>query len=286
MIPLLTNPKVSVVIPAYNHEDFIGACIDSVLQQSHTNIELIVVDDGSTDRTGQIVQSYQDPRIIYFHQENQDAYNALNRGLDMASGKFISILNSDDIYHPLRLERCLRVHRRKRAAAIFTDVQPIDGNDEKILDPNFWWTQWHESNREYYFKCNDLYTSFFRGNLMVTTSNLFMTAYAAKKVGKFDSLRYLHDYDYIFRLMCAFPDKVFYMHQEKLVYYRLHGSNTISDAAIIGREQDQQVIRKYLLEKIPPHLRIAVETGIDRLIALEQELIEVREQKRSLNEKS
>ena len=286
MIPLLTNPKVSVVIPAYNHEEFIGACIDSVLAQSYTNLEVIVIDDGSTDQTGTIVQSYQDPRITYVYQENQDAYNALNRGLEMASGKFLAILNSDDVFHPLRLERCLRVHRRKRAAVIFTHVQPIDGNGDKILDPDFWWTRWHELNRQYYFKTKDLYAAFLNGNLMVTTSNLFMTAHALKTVGRFAALRYLHDYDFIFRLMGAFPRKVFYMDKEKLVYYRLHGSNTISDAAIIGREQDQMVIRKYLLEKIPPRLRTVTETGINRLIALEHELLEVREQIKRQDEKS
>jgi glycosyltransferase involved in cell wall biosynthesis len=278
MIPLITHPKVSVVIPAYNHETFIGPAVDSVLQQSYANIELIVVDDGSTDRTGQVVQSYQDPRVIYFYQENQDAYNALNRGLDMATGKFVSILNSDDIYHPTRLERCLRVHRRTRAAAIFSDVQPIDAEGNPFRDPNFWWTQWHEHNRQYYFKHKDLYTAFLHGNFMVTTSNLFMTAQATNTVGKFASLRYLHDYDYIFRLMCAFPRKVVYLDREKLIYYRLHGGNTISDAAIKGREEDKQVIRKYLLKKMPGSLQALATTGIDRLVALENELVEVREQ--------
>ena len=72
---------VSVVMPAYNHERFVGAAVDSVLGQTYDDLELIVIDDGSTDRTGEIVQAYADPRIRYFHQENQDAFNALNRGM-------------------------------------------------------------------------------------------------------------------------------------------------------------------------------------------------------------
>ena len=79
------SPKVSVVIPAYNHERFIQAAVDSVLAQTHANLELIVVDDGSTDRTGAIVQAVRDPRLSYYHQENQDAYNTINRGLSLAT---------------------------------------------------------------------------------------------------------------------------------------------------------------------------------------------------------
>ena len=113
---------------------------------------------------------------------------------------------------------------------------------------------------------------------MVTTSNLFLTTDAAKKVGPFCSLRYLHDYDYIFRVMLAFPEQVVYLDQEKLLYYRLHGDNTLSNAAIVGREQDKAVIRKYMLKQVPPRWRGIVAAGSDRLVELEQELFEVRAQ--------
>ena len=97
-------PVVSVVIPAYNHENFIGPAIDSVLGQSFEDFELIVIDDGSTDNTGTIVQNYTDSRLTYFYQENQDAFNTINRGLSLARGRYVSILNSDDIYALDRLE--------------------------------------------------------------------------------------------------------------------------------------------------------------------------------------
>ncbi|MFW2365002.1 MAG: glycosyltransferase family 2 protein, partial [Desulforhopalus sp.] len=78
------QPLISVVIPAYNHEKFIGAAVDSVLGQTVSDLELIVVDDGSTDDTGEIVKGYDDSRLSYFHQENQDAYNTINRGMSLA----------------------------------------------------------------------------------------------------------------------------------------------------------------------------------------------------------
>lgn len=272
------SAKVSVVIPAYNHERFIEQTVDSVLNQSHQNLELIVIDDGSTDATGQIVQSFSDKRLKYVYQENQDAYNALNNGLDLAKGDFVAILNSDDVYSENRLERILQAQKESGAQCLFTDVIPIDDKGLVFSDPEFGWNLWHQKNRQYYFQCKDLYTAFLKGNFMVTTSNLILTRKAVDTVGRFCSLRYLHDYDYIFRVMLAFPDKVVYLHDQQLLYYRIHSGNTLGEAAILGREQDKEVIRKYLLARVPEHVRGVVAAGAERLVELEQELFEVRAQ--------
>lgn len=268
--------KVSVVIPAYNHEQFIGAAIDSVLQQSMQNFELVIVDDGSTDNTAVVIKSYKDDRIRYFHQENQDAFNTINRGISLAKGAFIAILNSDDIYTPDRLQRMLDVQQTTGAVCLISNVIPISDSGEEFTDPDFGWNVWHQKNRKFYKTCGDLYTAFLKGNFMVTTSNLFMAAEAAKKVGKFCSLRYLHDYDFIFRMMLEFPDQVHYLQDEKLLYYRIHDGNTLGEAAIIGREQDKELIRKYMLLRIPAELSSYVEAGSDRLLDLQQELENVR----------
>ena len=78
--------------------------------------------------------------------------------------------------------------------------------------------------------------------------------------------------------MLAFPQQVLYLHDDILLQYRVHGANTLSEAAVTGREQDRQIIRKYLLARCPESLHGAIDTGIDRLIALEHELIEARAQ--------
>lgn len=269
--------KVSVIIPAYNHERFIGAAVESVLGQSHRDVELIVINDGSTDRTGEVVRSYRDERIVYREQENRDAYNTLNRGLSMATGEYIAILNSDDVYFPGRLERLIAARLESGAVCLFTDVVPISDEGEEFTDPSFGWNVWHRKNRDFYRQCGDLYVAFLKGNFMVTTSNLFMTAAAARKVGQFSSLRYLHDYDYIFRVMLAYPGKVRYLADEKLLYYRIHSGNTLGEAAIIGREQDKQVIRTYMLAALADQDKPIAAAGADRLVELEQELAAVRE---------
>ncbi len=269
---------ISVVIPAYNHERFVGAAIESVLEQTWDDLELIIVDDGSTDSTAEVINSYNDPRLSYYYQENQDAYNTINRGISLAKGTHIAILNSDDIFRRNRLQRLMEVSEETGALCLFTDVIPISDSGEIFDDPNFGWNVWHQRNRNYYKKCGDLYTGFLQGNFMVTTSNLFMTSEASEKVGKFCSLRYLHDYDFIFRMMLAHPGKVHYLFDEQLLYYRIHDGNTLGEAAIIGREQDQELIKQYMLAILPEEARQYAQTGAERLVTLEQELFSVRQQ--------
>ena len=141
--------KVSVIIPAYNHERFVGAAVESVLGQSHRDVELIVINDGSTDRTGEVVQSYGDDRIVYRYQDNRDAYNTINRGLSMVTGDYVAILNSDDVYFPARLERLIAARLETGAECLFTDVVPISDEGEEFTDPAFGWNVWHRKNREF-----------------------------------------------------------------------------------------------------------------------------------------
>ena len=271
------RPKLSIVMPAYNHQQLVGEAIESVLNQTFGDFEFIIIDDGSTDNTADVINSYKDERIQYHYQQNQDAYNAINNGMAKVRGEFIAILNSDDVYLPNRFERMFAFQEEHLAQCLFTDVIPISDESEEFTDPDFGWNLWHQKNRDKYFELNDIYAAFLHGNFMVTTSNLLLTAKAAKKVGSFSSLRYLHDYDFIFRVMLAFPKHTFYMHDEKLLKYRIHSGNTLSEAAITGREQDQRVIRKYLLAKFPEENMLQIETGINRLIALEHELLEVKQ---------
>lgn len=272
----MNMPKVSVVIPAYNHERYVGAAVRSVLDQSFRDLELIVVDDGSTDRTGAVVQAISDPRLRYVRQANQDAFNAINNGLCEARGAFLAILNSDDLYLPARLERLVSESEKTGAQFLFTDVTPVDAGGNDIPRGAHYWHIWHERNRAFYKECGDLYTAFLRGNFMVGTSNVFMTRAVYEKVGGFASLRYLHDYDFIFRVLLAFPGKVRYLADEVLLKYRIHGDNTLKQGAVKAREEDIAVIRKYMLAGIDEPSRARAATGADRLMELERELADVR----------
>jgi glycosyltransferase involved in cell wall biosynthesis len=91
-------PKVSIIIPVYNGEDFLSQAINSVLAQTYQNIEVIVVDDGSTDGTRQIIESYG-KKIIAIHKSNGGVASALNVGIQHATGEYIAWLSHDDIFY-------------------------------------------------------------------------------------------------------------------------------------------------------------------------------------------
>ncbi|HTS19124.1 MAG TPA: glycosyltransferase family A protein [Verrucomicrobiae bacterium] len=100
----MTPPLVSVVIPTYNYGRYIGETIDSALSQTHSPLEIIVVDDGSTDDTQARVSTFAD-RIRYIHQQNRGLSAARNKGIQEARGEFIALLDSDDLWLPDKLQR-------------------------------------------------------------------------------------------------------------------------------------------------------------------------------------
>lgn len=100
----MPSPIVSIIIPTYNREELIGESIQSVLDQTFRDFELIVIDDGSTDGTNDIVRSFSDNRINYIHQKNSGRSSARNRALKIACGSYITFLDSDDLYLPDKLQ--------------------------------------------------------------------------------------------------------------------------------------------------------------------------------------
>lgn len=90
---------VSVIIPAYNIEDYIGRCLDSIISQTYKNLEIIVVDDGSSDHTGEILDNYakKDRRIKVIHKENGGVSSARNKGIEVAEGDYIGFIDGDDL---------------------------------------------------------------------------------------------------------------------------------------------------------------------------------------------
>lgn len=99
----MNSPKVSVVIPAYNQADYLGQAIQSVINQTYQDWELIVVDDGSTDNTAKVLSRFSDARISYIYQANKGLPGARNTGIELSSGEYLAFLDSDDYYHPEKL---------------------------------------------------------------------------------------------------------------------------------------------------------------------------------------
>ncbi len=100
----MNYPLVSIIIPAYNAAKYLNQTLDSVIQQTYHNLEIIIVNDGSTDQTGALVKSYGDERIRYVEQQNGGQCNASNTGLKNASGDLIKFLDADDVINPEHIE--------------------------------------------------------------------------------------------------------------------------------------------------------------------------------------
>jgi glycosyltransferase involved in cell wall biosynthesis len=121
-IKTVNSPLISVIMPAYNAERFIVQAIQSVLDQEYPHWELIVVDDGSTDETAAVVGSFEDSRIRYTFQENKGQAAALNRGLDLARGEFITTLDADDRFTTNSLgDRALFLHQHPDFGVVYGD---------------------------------------------------------------------------------------------------------------------------------------------------------------------
>ncbi len=103
----MPSSLVSVIIPAYNAEKYILECVNSVLNQTHRNLEIIVINDGSMDKTLDIIRSFHDNRIIFINQDNQGCSSAKNSGLRIASGDFIQYLDADDVLSQDKIEKQL-----------------------------------------------------------------------------------------------------------------------------------------------------------------------------------
>ena len=119
--------RVSVVIPLYNHAAYVAAAVRSVLDQGPILRELIVVDDGSTDGSAEAMRVLcrDDPRIVFWSQDNRGALAALNAGLLRAGGEFVAVLNSDDCYQPGRLQALAEALDRDAGAALAASLPSV-----------------------------------------------------------------------------------------------------------------------------------------------------------------
>ncbi|MBO4679442.1 MAG: glycosyltransferase family 2 protein [Lachnospiraceae bacterium] len=120
---------ISIIVPVYNAEKFIKETVKSVLNQTYTDFELLLVDDCSKDGSVQAIESFEDPRVILLKQEqNAGAYAARNRGLKEAKGRYIAFIDSDDLWEPCKLERELAFMEREDAGFVFTGYEFADEN--------------------------------------------------------------------------------------------------------------------------------------------------------------
>lgn len=213
-----SNPVVSVVIPAYNDARFIGQALRSVLAQTYRSLDIVVVDDGSTDETAEIARSFE-PRVRVFRQANSGAAAARNHGLTLAKGEYVAFLDADDFWHPRKTElqlrhlqtcpECAAVYCRKielheSIAAPSWDGTSSGPPDALAADPR---------------ESGWLYLELLRSSL-VHTSTVMASRAVIDRVGLFDeSLRKGQDLEFWLRLSRLAP---IHMLDAVLSAYRIH----------------------------------------------------------------
>ncbi len=222
-------PLLSVVIPSYNHEKYIGMAIDSVLKQTYKNIELIIIDDGSKDGSVDVIHSFKDSRITCVCQENAGAHNAINKGLSMAKGEYLAILNSDDVFKEKRFEimiKEMREHRNAGFACSYIEVIDSDGNKLGVKEGWRNMEPWLVEHPELSYKSTDNFKlNLLMSNFVSTTSNFLFTRELYQQIGGMRNLRFSHDWDFALR---AAEVTECIMIEQPLMEYRVHNSNTIS----------------------------------------------------------
>ncbi|MFN8002607.1 MAG: glycosyltransferase family 2 protein [Acidobacteriota bacterium] len=133
----MNKPLVSVIVPTYNRAYCLGATIDSVLAQTYSTLELLVIDDGSSDQTRELVENQYgyDPRVRYVYQTNAGVSAARNHGFRLAQGDFVALIDSDDLWEPWKLElQVAAFDRLPQVGMIWTDMRAIDSQGAPISD--------------------------------------------------------------------------------------------------------------------------------------------------------
>jgi len=212
-------PKVSVIIPTYNRAHLVGKAIESVLAQTYRDFEIIVVDDGSADATGEVVNSFQDSRISYIYQKNSGVASARNRGITASRGEYIALLDSDDVwlseYLSLTVEQ---MEANPEVALVCSDCYICDKNLEERLH-----RKWRSSTFDT-IKLHDAERHplkyLLRSGCFISPQATLLRSSVLEKTGLFDETLLTHeDLEMFIRIVRDYPIKLVDL---PLVEFRKH----------------------------------------------------------------
>ncbi len=235
-------PTISIIIPAYNAATTILETIASVQQQTFSDFELIVINDGSTDRTLEVLQSIKDERLQIFSYENGGVSTARNRGISQASGEFIAFLDADDLWTPDKLELQLAALQQHLEAGVA-----------------YSWTYFVEEKEgsRFFYPCQpvfsegNVYPKLLTGDFIYSGSNTLIRKQAIDSVGEFDcAINHCDDWDYWVRLAAQWHFVVVPKYQ---ILYR-RSSGAASSKIEMMKRASLMAIEKVFREA-PPELQ-------------------------------
>ena len=233
---------VSIVMPVYNHERFLARTLASIDAQTRPPLEVVAVDDGSRDGGAGLIEAWAREApfpVTVARQSNRGAHVALNRGLALARGSVVALLNSDDAFHPRRLERLVAA-LDDRCELVFSGVEFVDDEDRPAVGPHV------ERMRAAFARLGGdetLLEAMVRGNVAVSTGNLAFRRRLALRVGGFAAFEVCHDWDWT--LAATRLTRIARV-DEPLYRYRIHDANTFSARMLAGMTESQAVLARFL----------------------------------------
>lgn len=246
-------PLISVVMTSYNYGDYISEAIDSVLAQTFSDLELIIVDDASEDNSKDIICSYMNKssRIkTIFHQENLGISRSVNDGWNAASGKFIASISSDDIWASDKLEKQLKILQEDEDLVVWTEGEIVD-RQGRATGELFTTVHGAEGRK----KSGCIFEELLKGNFIFASSRIFKKD-LLKGRRYSENLKYLGDYRFAVDMASEYK---YYFVEEPLTKYRMHGNNT-ANRDIEGFRVDTVNLVEYFLsiygDKIPNEIRV------------------------------
>lgn len=224
------NPKIAVYMSCYNHEKYVAMAVDSVLRQTYSNLEFFIVNDGSTDNSGRILEEYMDERIHYYDFEKNTRFvgasNFLLKTIRERDFEYIACIASDDMWEPEKLEKqvsFLRKHPEYKACFTWDRVEYTEDWEGKTLER-------HYSHKKNQSRFDWLYRFFWNGNCMNACSML-MEKDIFYEIGGMNQTYYAFaDYRAWMLFVKKYP---FYLMDEELTVYRRHSAN-ISNPSMEG----------------------------------------------------
>ncbi|NET29176.1 glycosyltransferase [Okeania sp. SIO1I7] len=236
------TPKVSVIIPVYNCELYIEQAIESVLNQTYTNYEIIVIDDGSTDNTRQVLQPYM-AKIRYFYQENKGLSATRNRGIKSAKGELIALLDADDLFLSYKLiEQVAIFDAQSNIGLVQSGWRVVNEKGEKIQDIE----PWHKSPEL------DL-VSWLKWKTTNPSGMMFRKEWLEKVGGFNEKLRRLEDFDIVIRLALAGCQATWF--PKVAVCYRQHSSNMTRNLLAQTAVEEKILDELFYNPNLPPKIQ-------------------------------
>ena len=239
-LQVISSPTVSVIVPAYNHEEYITDCIQSILKQDYPYLDLIVINDGSTDKTDLRIKELlknNPSRLRYVTKENEGLIKTLNLGLKLAQGEFFCELASDDMLLPGSIRnRVSYLEKNPDIDVVFADAYILEGKTRTTVRASEGKTRFSSSKHTV--------VDLLKGNARILfPSGMFRKSSLEKLSGFDEDFRYYEDVAIMYKL--ALDSRIGYL-DEPVMYYRKHWTNISSSNKVLVRREKILAFEKLL----------------------------------------